>query len=73
MHEHSFIMKAIFKKKKKSSLSLDSKWVIPMLLGVGALIGIVITWVTLFSWEQLNRQAMAERTMNAVQRSMMLR
>ena len=63
-------MKALFKKKKKSSLSIDSKWVIPMLLGVGAIIGVVITWVTLFSWEQLNRQAVAER-MIGVQRSMM--
>jgi hypothetical protein len=69
MNNRSF-MKALFKKKKKSSLSIDSKWVIPMLLGVGAIIGVVITWVTLFSWEQLNRQAVAER-MIGVQRSMM--
>lgn len=64
-------MKPLFKKKKKSLLSMDSRWVVPMLLSVGALIGIAITWVTLLSWEQLNREAVAERMMN-LQRNMMI-
>lgn len=65
--------KSIFKKKKKNFLAHHPVCAMSILLGCSALVGITLSWVTLFSWEALNRQAVAEYTARVVQQELMKR
>jgi hypothetical protein len=65
--------KIVLKKKKKCCSNPHLMGLMSGVMAVGALVGIAITWVTLISWEQLNRQAVAEYTARVVQQELMKR